>query len=311
MGDERAKVARTFTDHAAGYLALNKGPLAYLYELSQQNDRVIAQIAAERPEGGATGELRKACAPPLAGWLVLLDNDWGQCVVDGVRVGQEGGWQGLEQICPGRHVVTTPLGAGTAVLDTLVYPGKMHAFRLNRTHAAWLPITGQEAEALVHATNTRRLRFQDYFTLVAEPRLIFGLVGLKEDVLTAVGAAFVHLVERLDRGEPPASVAPDAARLGRALIGLPIESFARIADPVGSIAWERSAAGRRDLARLVTQLGLAWLPGEPSLLASLAGLEAEEGRWEEALTLAKQARPHASKKWNDWLDALCARAPRS
>jgi hypothetical protein len=311
MDDKNVKVARTFTDHAAGYMALNKGPLAYLNELSKQNDRVIAQIAAELPEGGAVGELRKACSPPLASWLVLLDNDWAQCIVDGVRIGQEGAWQGLEQVCPGRHLVATALSAGTAVLDTLVYPGQMHAFRLDRRHGAWLPVTGPEAESLVHAANARRLRLHDYFTLVAEPRLIFGLVGLKEDVLAAVGAAFVHLVERLDQGEPPESVAPDAMRLGRALIGLPIESFARIADPVGAIAWERSAAGRRDLARLVTQLGLAWLPGEPSLLASLAGLEAEEGRWEEALTLAKQARPHANKKWSDWLDALCARAPRS
>ena len=110
-----------------------------------------------------------------------------------------------------------------------------------------------------------------------------------EDVLAALGAAFVYLVERLARGEPPDSVAPDAMRLGRALIGQPLESFARITEPVGGIAWERSAAGRRDLARLVTQLGLAWLPGEPSLLASLAGLEAEEGRWDEALALANQA----------------------
>lgn len=311
MADNGVKVARAFTDHAAGYLALGKGPLAYLYELSKQNDRVIAQMASEPPEGGAVGEIRKACSPPLAGWLVLLDNDWGQCVIDGVRIGQDGGWQGMEQICPGRHVVATALSTGPAVLDTLVYPGQMHAFRLDRSRAAWLAVSGPEAAWLAQATNARRLRCNDYYALVAEPKLTFGLVGRKEEVLAAVGPAFLHLVGRLDQGEPPASVAPDAVRLGRALIGVPIESFGHIADAVGAIAWERSAAGRPDLARLVTQLGLAWLPGEPSLLAFLAGLEAGEGRWPEALALAAQARFHANKKWNDWLDALCARAPRA
>ncbi|MCK6592555.1 MAG: hypothetical protein L6Q76_33795, partial [Polyangiaceae bacterium] len=262
-------------------------------------------------EGGVVGELKKACSPPLASWLVLLDNDWGNCVVDGVRIGQDGGWQGLEQVCPGRHAVVTQVGAGTAVLDTLVHPGRMHAFRLDRSSAAWIPVAGPQAESLVQAVNAGRLRFHNYFSMVAEPRLLFGLAAPQEDVLTALGSAFVHLVGRLDQGEPPANVAPDAMRLGRTLIGLPMDSFARIADAVGGMAWERSAAGRRDLSRLVTQLGLAWLPGEPSLLASLAGLDADEGRWDEALALAKQARPYANKQWSDYLDALFARAPRS
>ncbi|NUQ75768.1 MAG: molybdopterin-dependent oxidoreductase [Polyangiaceae bacterium] len=137
--NDNVKVARTFGDHAAGYLSQGKGPLAYLSDLSKQNDRVIAQIAAELPEGGVVGELKKACSPPLASWLVLLDNDWGNCVVDGVRIGQDGGWQGLEQVCPGRHAVVTQVGAGTAVLDTLVHPGR---------HVTWYGDDTQRSRAI-------------------------------------------------------------------------------------------------------------------------------------------------------------------
>lgn len=320
MANDKPVVARTFTDHVVGYSSLQgkaRNPITYLHRLSKQNDQAIAAIADEPSDVGHAAELRRACVPPLGSFLVLLDNDWNQCAIDAVRMAAEvlpGAmpmlWQGMSQVCPGRHLVVTALPSGAAVLDTLVHPGQMIAFRLDRSRAAWAPITGPEAESLTRATNARKLHFQDYFTWVGKTRLASGLAQPVEEMLEAVGAGFVHLVQRLDSGEPPASLAPDAMLMGRALFGLPLESFERIAEPIGAMAWQRSAAGRRDLARLVTQLGLAWLPGEPSLLASLAGLAADEGNWDEALGLAAQARVHANPKWTAWLDALCARAPR-
>jgi hypothetical protein len=306
-------VARTSMDHLAGIA--RKGFLPHVRDISTQNDRAIAAIAAEPVE--QSDELRQACFPPTAGWLVLLDNDWEQCVIDAVEMAEDilpgqmrPIWHGVDHICPGRHLVTTTVASGVAVLDTLVYPGELVAYRLDYGRAVWGRITGGEAEGLARSINGGKVRFQDYFARVARPRIAAYAARRREEVLVSVGAAFVDLVGRLDAGESPATVAPDATTMGRALVGLPLESFGRIAEPVGAIAWARASAGRLDLARLVVQLGLAWLPGESSLLAILAGFAAEEGNWDEALSVAKQARSHADPTWRAWLDALCARAPQ-
>src|SRR5262245_30867784 len=111
-----------------------------LYQRSQENDRAIAAIDRAIGEGAQSTEMRAACSPPLASWLILFDNDWSRCEVDHVRVLADEEllpgtvlepWQGFNQVCPGRHFVKTPLASGTAVLDTLVHPGAMHAFALD------------------------------------------------------------------------------------------------------------------------------------------------------------------------------------
>ena len=286
-----------------------------MYELSKENDRIIEHLDMALEDGEQGKELRHSCSSPLAGWLILLDNDWERCEMDGVRVvlnrlpGATDEPLGIDHVCPGRHIVRTTLSSGVATLDTLLYPGDMLAFRLDEERAAWEAVDDEERALLVEAINQGQIDFYDYFERVATPRLAAGLARPREESLGAVGRGVMALIARLDGGEEPSRLAPDVHRFAAALLGLPIPSFDPIAKPIATMAWERASAGRRDLAEFITHLGLALLPGEPSLLACLARLAAEDGRWDEALALAAQARTHADPALRAWLDALRPKAP--
>jgi hypothetical protein len=109
-----------------------------MYELAKENDRIIEHLDMALEDGEQGKELRHSCSSPLAGWLILLDNDWERCEMDGIRVvlnrlpGATDEPLGIDHVCPGRHIVRTTLSSGVATLDTLLYPGDMLAFRLDR-----------------------------------------------------------------------------------------------------------------------------------------------------------------------------------
>jgi len=261
-------------------------------------------------------ELGRACSSPLAGWLILLDNDWERCEIDGIQVMPvrpaveiEEPSFGFDHVCPGRHLVQTTLPMGVATLDVLLHPGDMLAFRLNDEMAAWDPVTPEERILLIEGINHEQLEFYNYFDRVADFRVRSGLALPSERTFDDVSARVAWIAIRLEAGESSSRIANEVRHLAGALVGLPLPRFAALGRQIAAKAYDCAAAGKHDIAELITRVGLALFPGESSLLACLARLAAADHRWDEALELAAQARPHADSSVRAWLDDIRQKSP--
>ncbi len=244
------------------------------------------------------GELWHACTGPDACLVVLGHNDWSACTVDGVRVevppqpaappqASGGGYRdrpnhlgpgphGLLGVCPGRHLVETRVDDAVVTLSFTTYPREALFFRLDAGARAWTPYEKQQGESILAELGQGLLGLVNYNEQVAMPQIRSMRNKTRDE---AMKLALRHTAEALTHvldGQDARAV--EQARLAAtALVGAPVSSFEPLTTLVGFHAYEALGKGLAREAWMFLQAGLAILPDDPTLLASLGELQLNAG----------------------------------
>jgi hypothetical protein len=235
----------------------------------------------------------------FGGCLVLRDNDWSACSIDGI----EAQWQRLTQQSPrgfsavsaGRHQILTTVNGRPAPLDVTLYPGETLVRRLDATEAKWVLDDrdterqfmelaqggryGAMASALVDYSKVRQ-------QLTGSPP-----VPAQDEKIQEVCATYLDLAKQLVSGAQLDKLFPAAYQAGTGLIGLALmgSDINKIAGVIGSTASRRAASADFEGAARLCILGLSVLPGDPSLLDLLANLYSDSGRPDLGMELIEEA----------------------
>jgi hypothetical protein len=250
------------------------------YDYATENDRALEAADGAIAESPETRELRIACRRESnPGTVVLCDNDWGACELDGVRLDRyeldaeleegEVSAQAIRGVCAGRHSITTRLGAKTAHLAFLMKPGQLLLRQLDRGSASFVACDAEMEEEARAALASKELAAISYYRAVARARLNARAVVGTWELFPRVGAEIAKLVGRVDAGEDAAALSASVQKIAQGLVGAPLVDTQPLASLFGAAAWQRAAAGKLQEAWLVTNAGLVILPDEPSLLELL------------------------------------------
>lgn len=238
--------------------------------------------------------------------VVLEGNLWDACAVDDLREP----WsrfttepvRGFCGVPAGRHRVKTTTPAGEAILDFVVYPGEVLAWRLDVDRARWephdldadtrsllegAPTSSSDVSAsgrpkipgwLVHLRTTMH---------VASSRASAPPAKAADDALDRVRKRLAKLVSRA-QGEGidgHAELLTVARGLGDALVGrtLTRKDMRSLVAPARETATRLATNGDTERAMRVVGLGLAVLPGDPELMVVAGCALAERGDVDEAM----------------------------
>lgn len=249
--------------------------------------------------------VRKPVREPSA-FVLLDDNVWSDCAVDGIREP----WaklttepvRGFCGVPAGRHRVRTKTRAGDAILDFVIYPGEVLAWRLDADRARWQPCdVDSETRSLLEATPASgtdvnasgRLRLPGWLVHL---RTTMNLVASRpsappskasDDRVDRIRKKLGKLALRADveLEDEDENLLPRARDLGESLIGLGLtrKELRALVAPVREVASRRLAQGDAERAMRIVALGLAALPGDPELMVLAGCTLAARGETDEAL----------------------------
>ncbi len=189
--------------------------------------------------------------------VLLVDNEWGACTVDGVK--EE--WarfasedvRGFSAVPAGRHRVVTQIGDRAATLDFALKPGDIFVRRLDRDAAKWIEL---DADAL--ATEKARAEggekgalgeaLVSYRSTMGIARVMSGKLASPEAAFAKAKESLASLVDRAAKDDVDALV-EEARLVGEALIGVAL---------IASQMEELTAIARRDPTKRIVD---AALPG--------------------------------------------------
>jgi len=237
------------------------------------------------------------------GVLVLHDNLWSDCSIDGLR----GDWsrlsaeppRGFSEVTAGRHHIVATHEGEPITLDLVLYPGEILVRRFDpllREFILEKPDVEQKAVLLASrgGKGSPKGSFVDYTRVAATvkgsaPALLPDEIGLR------VAAAFVSAAEEVVRGADHDVLMERTYRAGLELVGHVMLSphIQRLVGLVSMTASPHAMQGDYELAAHITLLGLSILPGEPWLLDLLANLYADQGMPLSALPLSEEATRRA------------------
>lgn len=235
----------------------------------------------------------------LGGVLVLRDNDWETCAIDGMR----GEWRSLTAQSPrgfcnvnaGRHHVEVSEGGERVTLDLVLYPGETLIRRLSRDAGAYVLDDEPTEQRFLELAEGGPLgamasALVDYARVYAAARKTAPDLA-PDELVRRVGGAFLDLSAKVAAGAEVEPLAQIAYRVGIELVGHAM-LFSQIQKLVGLFsmtASQHAMKGNYALAAKVTMLALAILPGEPWLLDLLANLYSDGGEPEEGLPCIEEA----------------------
>lgn len=250
-------------------------------------------------------ELWEACTGEHASLVVLGENVWDECWVDGVRVhvyatGASAshyrdatdvlgpGPHGLLGVYPGRHTVATRLGDAWAETAFTVFPREALCLRLDHAARVFDPYDKPRAEAIVARLGTDALKLVHYSTSVAEPLLRgYRAKGHRE----ALGQSLLRIkamIAAASNGEESRAIGC-AREASDALYGAPMPTFEPLTSAIGFAAFELMGKGKRAEARTVLRTGLMILPEDPTLLSVLGELAIQDGEIEVGRGMLERA----------------------
>lgn len=247
-------------------------------------------------------------------YVILEGNAWDACTVDDVREP----WarlateaiRGFCGVSPGRHRIKTTTAAGEAVLDFVVYPGEVLAWRLDPDRARWAPHDLEaETRALLEAAPASTIdlaaaarpkmpgwlvHLRTTMTLVRERDVPGAVRGAsKDDGVDRVRKRLAKLVAQAegDGGDAHADQLAVARGLGEALVGraLTRREMRVLVGPARDVASRLVDAGDPERAMRVVGLGLALLPGDPELMVVAGCALAARGEADEAMRALEAA----------------------
>ncbi|MBN1770489.1 MAG: tetratricopeptide repeat protein [Deltaproteobacteria bacterium] len=263
-------------------------------------DSATARAAAERLAQAL--RTRGGDDPAQFGIVLLRDNLWLASRFDGVPLAGrscEKSARGLFHVHTGRHRVETRVGDRDAVHDFLVRGREVYIRRLDPEQCAFVPV-----EPAVRARFLELAGFGLDEEGAAMRGALYDYLGVRMQrdwpetaaVLPEVRAGLEQLLARVEAGEPPEDLLPAARALGERLIGLPL-GLRALGDLAGLAGGRISGTAAREVvggkpprrALGATELALAVLPSEPSLLDLRANLLSDAGRPEDALPVVEEA----------------------
>ncbi len=238
-------------------------------------------------------ELWLACTGELASLVVLGENVWDECWIDGIQVhvhtttsGPSGyrdsddvlgpGPHGLLGVFPGRHTVATRLGDAWAEAAFTLFPREALCLRLDREARVFDPYDKPRSEAILARLGTDRLKLVHYSTSVAEPLLRGYRAKGGAEALGQAGLHIRAMIRAASAGEEGRALGC-AREASDALYAAPIPSFEPLTSAIGFAAFELMAKGKRAEARVALRAGLMVLPEDPTLLSVLGELALQDG----------------------------------
>ena len=169
----------------------------------------------------------------LATVVVLEDNAWDACAIDGVK--EE--WarftsadvRGFAAVMGGRHRVVTTIDDRDAVLDFVVRPGDVLVRRLDRSAAKWIELdTASLARVKARALGGEKGELGDALVSYRSTMGIArtqrgGTVTSPDAVVARVRGALAALVEKAARADADLdALVAEATNLGMDLVGVPL-----------------------------------------------------------------------------------------
>lgn len=263
---------------------------------------------------------RRAAQPvrePSA-YVILEGNLWESCNVDDVREP----WarlatepiRGFCGVPSGRHRVRTTTPAGEAILDFVVYPGEVLAWRLDAERARWEPhdldpetrssLEGAPASSLDVPASARPklpgwlVHLRTTVSLISSrvPARSTNAGGVSrpgDDGVERVKKRLVKLVARAenDMGDVEGELLVEARGLGESLVGLILTrcELRALVAPAREAASRLSSHGDNERAMHIIGIGLALLPGDPELMVVAGCALAARGEADEALRALEAA----------------------
>jgi hypothetical protein len=190
--------------------------------------------------------------------VLLLDNDWVGCTIDGVNED----WArfasakvcGFSAIPGGRHRVVTEIGGRAATLDFVLLPGDVLIRRLDRDAMKWVELEGRELEtqrASAEGGEKGELgeALVSYRSTMGIARVMSGKLASPEAAFDKAKATLSALVDRAENEKDVDALVEEARAAGEALIGV-----ALVAAQLDALA----AIGKRDPTKRIVD---AALPG--------------------------------------------------
>ena len=263
-------------------------------EAAMESDMRAAAYAHEMSTRNTNArELWAACTGELASLVVLGENVWDECWIDGVQVhvhatdGAMSGYRdahdvlgpgphGLLGVAPGRHTVATRVGDRWASTAFVLFPREALCLRLDPVACVYDTYDKPRSEAILARLGTDALKLVHYSTSVAGPLIQgFRARGARE----ALGQAQInvkHMIGAATKGEEGRAIGC-AREAADALYAAPITSFEPLTSAIGFAAFELMGKNKNTEARIVLRAGLMILPEDPTLLAALGELAMREG----------------------------------
>jgi tetratricopeptide (TPR) repeat protein len=250
---------------------------------------------ARRDRGVAPTNVEEAGFESLGSAIVVLrDNFWDECVIDGIgedwRRFSAGGARGFYAVPPGRHRAVTRCARGTAELDFVLYPNEVYVRRLDHGAATWLPEDSDTAEKYRALARGGAMSgaLISYKVVVGIARVMRGDAILVPD--TAYEKARARLEDLLERAREvdlktgSSQLVEEADAAGRALVGVPLsgKQLESLTRAVGEAVRAQGSAGGFLRGALMASIGLAILPDDPYLLEQLARMLCDGGVADEA-----------------------------
>lgn len=249
----------------------------------------------------------KRPAREASGYVILEDNLWDACVVDDLREP----WnklttepmRGFCGVPAGRHrVKTATMGGGEAILDFVVYPGEVLAWRLDVERSRWephdldadtrsmlegVPVSTADVTAASRARLPGWLVHLRTTMHVASSRGATPPPKTADDAVDRVRKRLAKLVARAqsDGIDGHAELLGAARALGDSLVGRALQrkDMRAIVSSARDVASKLAANGDTERAMRVVGLGLAVLPGDPELMVVAGCALAERGDIDEAM----------------------------
>ncbi|MDI3290628.1 hypothetical protein [Polyangium sp. 15x6] len=233
------------------------------------------------------------------GVLVLRDNTWSDCAIDGMRGDfrrlTAQGTRGFCNVSSGRHHIVTNHEDEPIVLDLVLYPGETLVRRLDVDEREFV-LDDLETEKKYLALAAGGSRGAMASALVDYERAIISARGralelLPYELAKRIGTVFVTAAEQAVLGVDQGVLMEQTYKAGLELIGH-VMTFPQIQQLVGLFAMfasKHATEGHYELAARITLLGLSILPGEPWLLDLLANLYSDGGAPVTALPFSEEA----------------------
>ena len=283
-------------------LALLIGALVFWFWRTGAGKEPTGGSAAVSPHPQADpGDEPEDFASKMGTVVLLVDNDWEACTVDGLKED----WKrhaaaevrGFAGIGGGRHQAVTTTPAGDAMLDFVLYPGEIFVRRLHSKAAQWEAVDHESEDDL--RARARGGSMGKMSGALISYRTVFGIARVMAGgKVTAPGAAIDAACARLDgllkralADQPPETLVKEAYEIGCTLLGVPMTraDLRVVTSPIGDLVTAQATIAQFKRGALVASLGLAVLPGDPYLEGHLARMLSRSGLLSDALECLERA----------------------
>jgi hypothetical protein len=272
---------------------------AAMERASIEHDRANHEACAQ--------ELWTACTGPSGCLLIVGNNDWSACAVDGIPIQLPPSRSpveatstyrdqadvlgppphGLLAVCPGRHVLAIQWRGRTVTTTVALYPREAYFLKFDADAGAFVRYERSEEQAIMRRASTGDLTLADYSQFVAMARVRAMSAKGSWQALPQCLAELEAVRQAIVSNQTDVAVR-QAQRAGAIITGVALASFEPITTFVGFHVFEL-AKDNPKAAWTMLQAGLAILPDNPTLLAVQGELQLRAGAREAGVVNLERA----------------------